>query len=37
MDRDRSQAMDHVVLVLFDNRSLDNLLGHLYGLLRGAR
>ncbi len=28
MDRDRSQAMDHVVLVLFDNRSLDNLLGH---------
>ena len=23
--------MDHVVLVLFENRSLDNLLGHLYG------
>ena len=31
MSRDRSQAMDHVVLVLFENRSLDNLLGHLYG------
>lgn len=28
---DRSQAMDHVVLVVFENRSLDNLLGHLYG------
>ena len=24
--------MDHVVLVLFENRSLDNLLGHLYRL-----
>jgi phospholipase C len=23
--------MDHVVLVLFENRSLDNLLGHVYG------
>lgn len=28
---DRSHAMDHVVLVLFENRSLDNLLGQLYG------
>lgn len=28
---DRSHAMDHVVLVIFENRSLDNLLGHLYG------
>ena len=28
---DRSHALDHVVLVLFENRSLDNLLGHLYG------
>jgi phospholipase C len=28
---DRSHAMDHVVLVLFENRSLDNVLGHLYG------
>ncbi|MDQ5975588.1 MAG: phospholipase, partial [Actinomycetota bacterium] len=27
---DRSHAMDHVILVLFENRSLDNLLGHLY-------
>ena len=27
----RSQAMDHVVLVLFENRSLDNVLGHPYG------
>jgi phospholipase C len=24
-------ALDHVALVLFENRSLDNLLGHLYG------
>ena len=31
MSHDRSHAMDHVVLVLFENRSLDNLLGHLYG------
>jgi len=22
--------MDHLVLVLFENRSFDNLLGHLY-------
>ena len=28
---DRSNAFDHVVLVLFENRSLDNVLGHLYG------
>jgi phospholipase C len=28
---DRSHAMDHVVLVLFENRSFDNALGHLYG------
>ena len=26
-----SNAMDHVVVVLFENRSLDNLLGRLYG------
>jgi phospholipase C len=26
----RATAMDHVVLVLFENRSFDNLLGHLY-------
>ena len=31
MSKDGSHAMDHVVLVLFENRSLDNLLGHLYG------
>ena len=31
MSVDRSNAMDHVVVVLFENRSLDNLLGHLYG------
>ena len=31
MTADRSHAMDHVVLALFENRSLDNLLGHLYG------
>ena len=28
---DKSHALDHVVLVLFENRSLDNVLGHLYG------
>jgi phospholipase C len=28
---DRSRAMEHIVVVLFENRSLDNVLGHLYG------
>jgi len=27
----RSHALDHVVVVLFENRSLDSVLGHLYG------
>jgi len=27
----RANALDHIVVVLFENRSLDNLLGHLYG------
>ncbi len=31
MPADRSHALDHVVVVLFENRSLDNMLGHLYG------
>jgi len=31
MPSDRSNAMDHIVVVLFENRSLDNVLGHLYG------
>jgi len=31
MTADRSHAMDHVVLVIFENRSLDNVLGRLYG------
>ena len=31
MPIDRSHAMDHVVAVLFENRSLDNVLGRLYG------
>jgi phospholipase C len=30
VDPTRTNAMDHVVLVLFENRSFDNLLGHLY-------
>jgi phospholipase C len=30
MEATRAQAMDHVVLVIFENRSFDNLLGHLY-------
>ena len=28
---DRSHALDHIVVVLFENRSLDNVLGQLYG------
>jgi len=31
MSHSRENAMDHVVLVLFENRSFDNMLGHLYG------
>ena len=27
----RNNALDHVVVLLFENRSLDNMLGHLYG------
>lgn len=30
-----ANAMDHVILVLFENRSLDNMLGHLYGPASG--
>jgi phospholipase C len=30
MSLDRRHAMDHIVVVLFENRSLDNVLGHLY-------
>ena len=28
---DKSHALDHMVVVLFENRSLDNVLGRLYG------
>jgi phospholipase C len=28
---DKSRALDNIVVVLFENRSLDNVLGHLYG------
>ncbi len=28
---DRSHALEHIVVVLFENRSFDNVLGHLYG------
>jgi phospholipase C len=28
---DKAHALDHIVVVLFENRSLDNVLGHLYG------
>ena len=31
MPTDRSQAMDHMIVVLFENRSFDNVLGRLYG------
>ncbi|MBV9094063.1 MAG: hypothetical protein JO132_09340 [Streptosporangiaceae bacterium] len=27
---DRSDALDHVVVIMFENRSFDNLLGRLY-------
>jgi phospholipase C len=27
---DRSNAVDHVVVIMFENRSFDNLLGRLY-------
>ena len=27
---DRSNALDHVVVIMFENRSFDNLLGRLY-------
>ena len=27
----KDNALDHVVVVVFENRSLDNLLGRLYG------
>ena len=30
-DGDTKSALDHLVVVLFENRSLDNVLGHLYG------
>ena len=28
---DRSRALDHIVVMLFENRSMDNVLGRLYG------
>ncbi len=28
---EKGNALDHLVVVLFENRSLDNVLGHLYG------
>jgi phospholipase C len=34
--RSRDNALDHVVVVLFENRSLDNLLGRLYGTGRSV-
>lgn len=34
---ERSHAMDHIVVVLFENRSLDNVLGHLYGPADGKQ
>ena len=27
---DRSNALDHVLVIMFENRSFDDLLGHLY-------
>lgn len=31
MSSDRRHAMDHIVVVLFENRSFDNILGHSQG------
>ena len=31
MPADRSHVMDRIVVVVFENCSLDNVLGHLYG------
>src|SRR6218665_487592 len=28
---DKSHAIDHLVVAIFENRSFDNVLGHLYG------
>jgi len=28
---DRTHSLDHIVVVPLENRSLDNVLGHLYG------
>ena len=30
-DQSRDNALDHMIVVLFENRSLDNVLGRLYG------
>jgi phospholipase C len=35
--QDRSHALDHIVVLLFENRSLDNVLRHLYGSADGKR
>jgi phospholipase C len=37
MAKQRASALDHVVVVLFENRSLDNVLGRLYGPEDGKR
>jgi phospholipase C len=37
MSAGAGHAMDHVVLAIFENRSFDNLLGHLYGPADGKR
>jgi phospholipase C len=36
---DRSNALDHIVVLMFENRSFDNLLGRLYepGEVRPSR
>ncbi len=31
MTNERTHAMDHIIVILFENRSFDNVLGHLYG------
>jgi hypothetical protein len=34
--RSRDNALDHVVVVVFENRSLDNVLGHLHPRCAGT-
>ena len=36
-DADPKHALDHIVVIMFENRSFDNLLGYLYQRVRSLR